>query len=269
MNCSVLGCKKEVSYKADRLCQMHYFRRMRNGHFDLKETKLSKNGGKIFREDGYVLVKAPNHPLSGKKGFVFEHRKVVFSKFGWDLPPCEFCGRESDWNSRATHIDHIDENKSNNKPENLRVLCNPCNVARSRTEPHKWEHCTAITIGCKTMTATEWARQDDVKVAGSTIIRRLKLGASPSEAVYGEKKTHNGGKQKKRPPPPPKYTRKNAINLTIAGVIKTSAEWSRHPDCRVSDGTIRNRVKSGMDHHSCVFEPPRSGRRFPPLEAVA
>ncbi len=73
-------------------------------------------GGRKIRKDGYVLVVAPdNHPYpsdihkaSGLK-YILEHRLVAEQKLGRYLLPTEV-------------VHHIDENPSNNSPENLRVF---------------------------------------------------------------------------------------------------------------------------------------------------
>lgn len=67
------------------------------------------NGGRYSDKDGYVLIYAPDHPYATKAGRVREHRLVVESQIGRFLLPGEV-------------VDHIDGNKSNNTPENLRVF---------------------------------------------------------------------------------------------------------------------------------------------------
>ena len=267
--CCIDDCNKPIKFKKDQLCQMHYFRRMRNGHFGLKQRKPSgvKNTNyRYVRSDGYVLIRRENCPISMKSGFIFEHRFVMYEIHGDNLPDCQLCGNPSDWFSRKTHIDHIDEIRSNNSPENLRVLCNSCNVTRTKKAYHSQHNCTSITIGDLTLTANEWSRQPGVSVSGSAIKDRLRRGFSDYEAVYSYKKTHNGNIPKK-PETPPKHTRKNSISLTIDGVTKTSAEWSRDDFCRVSEATIRMRKKKGIDDYSCVFGVPISGpnaKRYKP-----
>jgi len=194
-NCTVEGCTRPANYKQEMICQMHYFRRMRNGHFGLKQSKYQRLG---YHEhsNGYRVLIIPGHPLSSSRGEVYEHRSVVFKRHGWGLPPCEICGAESDWNTRKTHIDHIDEDRANNRPENLRVLCNYCNVSRTKKSHHSYSHCQSITVNGKTMTPTEWARQPNVNVHAATIRHRIKSGYSPYDALYAAKITHNGNARK-------------------------------------------------------------------------
>lgn len=43
MKCKIDGCNREAMYKADCVCQMHYFRFMRNGTYDLLSENQSEN----------------------------------------------------------------------------------------------------------------------------------------------------------------------------------------------------------------------------------
>lgn len=190
--CHVDGCERIAMYKGEALCQKHYFRRMRNGHYGLNSNPMAPGERKMAHSNGYIMLRYPGHPLAQKHGGLFEHRYVMYQKYGDNLPPCEFCGKESRWHSRDTHIDHIDCDKTNNDIGNLRVLCNPCNVSRSKKPPHTHKHTTSITIDGKTMTSTEWARIPGVLVSSNCIRDRIRRGFSARDAVYGEKKTHNG-----------------------------------------------------------------------------
>lgn len=250
--CVVEGCERQIMYKADQLCQMHYFRRMRNGSFELKRQRFV--GDKVTHHSGYILVYDPEHPLSQKGGYVFEHRAVMYERHGDELPPCDFCGAESNWASRSTHIDHIDEDKSNNAPGNLRVLCNGCNVGRSERDFSKMKGAVMISCRGKVMTPTQWAREEGVVVCGATIRKRFAEGWSAEEAIFRPGITHHGPAPK--PPAPPKHTRKNAVVLEIDGVKKTAAEWARDPACPVTRGAIVLRKRSGMSDYDCVYKPP-------------
>lgn len=67
-----------------------------------------KTGTKIT--NGYLARRAPGHPYGrGKGSYVLEHRLVVERKLGRYLQPGEV-------------VDHIDGNRLNNDPDNLRVF---------------------------------------------------------------------------------------------------------------------------------------------------
>ncbi len=71
----------------------------------------SWKGGRYIDKIGYILIYSPNHKFKTKKGYVLEHRLVVEKFIGRLLNPKE-----------AVH--HIDENKQNNKIENLMLFEN-------------------------------------------------------------------------------------------------------------------------------------------------
>lgn len=77
------------------------------------------------------------HPLADSvSGELLEHRKVLWEKLGCESVDCEHgchwnCGRVLTWGGReGIHVDHLDEDKLNNDPENLVVSCFACNIRR-------------------------------------------------------------------------------------------------------------------------------------------
>lgn len=249
MKCRVNECGRDARYKAAQLCQKHYFRVRRAGTTNLVRKPARP---RILNKDGYVLVHTPGHPLSMPNHYVFEHRKIVYGRIGEIVPDCELCGVPLNW--RSARIDHIDRNVQNNDPANLRPLCNTCNSHRDMPPAHTFSHTHSLTFDGKTDTPAGWARDQRVKVAGRTIVLRKKAGMSDQDALFSTKVTHNG-KVPVKPPTPPKSTRRNAVNITIDGEIKTSMEWSRDPCCSVSDATLRNRVKAGWPHDQAILRP--------------
>ena len=152
MLCSVEGCGREAEYKTAVLCQKHYFRIRRNGKIEtlLEEKKRKLGYTRQYRvpfaspRGNYQRLYEPDHPLRDKSGYVAEHRMIVFAKYGWDLPVCELCGVSLEWNT--CHVDHIDNDPTNNKPENLRPLCRVCNTTRDYPERHTFKRATQLPI---------------------------------------------------------------------------------------------------------------------------
>lgn len=181
MTCKIDGCKKEIQYKARGICQMHYFRYMRNGIYETLPTTRKQE---VITPNGYRVLYIPDHPLCRSDGYVFEHRVVAYERYGETLPDCGFCGKSCDWRPYFTHIDHIDCDKLNNQPGNLRVLCNACNTGRGKGPRHEVGGRYSITLEGVTMTPTEWARQAGVAVHAVTILNRVKEGWSVRAALY-------------------------------------------------------------------------------------
>lgn len=264
MKCKIIGCDRDATYKGKQLCQKHYFRIMRNGDTELlleKKKRLlgySRKYRVTMPGKGYQRIYEPNHPLKDHLGYVSEHRFVIYKKYGEVLPNCEICGKETNW--ETCHIDHIDRDVTNNHESNLRPLCAGCNTWRDRPPEHTLNNRIAITFNGITQTAHEWSRHPDVNVTGHTIRRRLKEGASFEEALFGDKKTHNGKPfiDNRIRKTEFKHQRKNAIALTINGVTQTASEWSRHPDCKVSQEGIVYRKKHGWNDFDCVFKPSKN-----------
>lgn len=176
-------------YKARGICQMHYFRFMRNGTYDLKDkSEYKRKSGKIgvdgwsITPNGYKKIYVGDHELS-VKGYAFEHRYVLYeASRGKDLS-CEFCGREFSFRPYKDHVDHIDNDKLNNSIENLRPLCNACNTRRTIRTPHEEKGKISLTYNGETKTPEEWGRDDRIPVYGPTIRQRLKAGWDSEKAL--------------------------------------------------------------------------------------
>ncbi|WP_186158968.1 HNH endonuclease signature motif containing protein [Burkholderia gladioli] len=112
---------------------------------------------------------------------------IVYGKYGDDLPPCELCGKVLNW--RTVHVDHIDENPSNNDPTNLRPLCRGCNVSRTTRIDS-----VVLTANGISKCASAWARDPQVDFCYRSIIRRKASGMSDFEVLFGKKLTHNGNR---------------------------------------------------------------------------
>ena len=66
-------------------------------------------GGKITTSSGYTWIKNLDHPYKNSQGYVPEHRLVMEKKIGRYLEPYE-------------HVHHLNENKTDNRIENLRIV---------------------------------------------------------------------------------------------------------------------------------------------------
>lgn len=171
-----------------KLCQKHYFRLRRNGTTDYMGMR-APDGSPHLRamrkenQKGYQMLYEPTHPLAMKDGFVYEHRKVVYERYGDALPDCEICGAPTNW--LTCHVDHRDESVANNAFANLRPVCRGCNTSRTRssTTPR-------FEMDGETLTLTEWVSRPGVQVGRAGANGRLKAGMTLREALFAPNPTH-------------------------------------------------------------------------------
>ena len=255
MQCKADGCANPVRYKTPCLCQKHYFRMRRNGDLELHKPKAKP---RIEDERGYQFIHAPGHPLCSRgQIYVAEHRVILYEAIGPDPMNCELCGCGLTW--KTCQADHIDENPKNNQKSNIRPLCRRCNVWRSMPPAaERMKNAVVLTFQGESKTAHEWGRDPRVQVSDSAIKRRKRNGWSDEEALFGEKKTHNG-----KPPKPyqpktlAKHERANAVAITARGVTKTAAEWAREPGVTVGASGLVWRIRQGWDSERAIYQKAR------------
>jgi len=123
--CEATGCDRGQARPSYGLCEMHYGRRRRNGNLEGPDPKYRSVDGA-----GYVVCYAfKAHPLADKDGKTREHRLVAYSKHDGVCPPCGWCGMALEWKHAV--VDHMNDVKADNRPENLLVSCSACNRARA------------------------------------------------------------------------------------------------------------------------------------------
>lgn len=126
--CLVQKCNEAATRSKGTLCEKHYYRLRRNGSFELNPII-----GKYITDAGYVKILHRDHPLADSNGNVYEHRMIVYDSLNNNIPMCFWCGEELTWNNAV--VDHLNENKSDNRLNNLVVSCNNCNRARGAMLP--------------------------------------------------------------------------------------------------------------------------------------
>lgn len=186
MKCKIDGCNRDSVYLKQRVCQKHYFRFMRYGKYDLT---MKPRKYRIIHSSGYHMIYEPKHPLAQSNGYVYEHRKIIFEKYGHELPNCQLCGKATSWKPYFTHIDHINKDPSDNREGNLRVLCNACNSQRD-VDVLQRKNVTTINYNGESKSAFQWAKHPDAQRCGSAILRKIRNGCTPYEAIFSANKTH-------------------------------------------------------------------------------
>ena len=125
--CQVHKCGMPATRVGRDLCEKHYKRVRRVGSFDLTpRVELMVHGG-------YRIIKDAQHPLAQQNGWLGEHRAIAYEKYGPGPHPCHWCGVVQDWLDLV--VDHLNEQKADNRPENLVAACNPCNRMRGGMIP--------------------------------------------------------------------------------------------------------------------------------------
>lgn len=185
MKCSIGNCEKEATRRKKTLCEMHYYRMRRTGSYEVMPRKRKYRRA---NPAGYQMLHIPDHPLVNNNGYVYEHRYVVYEKYGDMLPDCDLCGAKLTWSS--CHIDHIDKDVTNNIPSNLRPLCQRCNMTWNATPYTERANTISLTYKGETKTAAAWSRDDRVNVSHNTILRRKHQGMSDEDALFSPKITH-------------------------------------------------------------------------------
>lgn len=134
----VEGCQRRRA-KRSRACSMHAERRRLHGVYGPAEPMRADNGAGSTTSAGYRILTGSAHPLAAAQGKVLVHRRVLYVKIGPGAHPCHWCGTVVVWRvgrikADSLIADHLDEDRTNNAPENLVASCNPCNANRGRTQ---------------------------------------------------------------------------------------------------------------------------------------
>jgi len=126
--CHVHKCTALALRSANTLCEKHYTRMRRTGTFDVRKPMYRYVTGA-----GYIKLYEPAHPMADTSGYVFEHRKVAYDRDGEGPHHCYWCAAPLNWTEAV--VDHLNEDKANNRPHNLVVACTNCNRARGAVLP--------------------------------------------------------------------------------------------------------------------------------------
>ena len=96
---------------------------------------------------GYQQIKDPTHPLQ-RKGWVPYHRWIAYNAVNGEEQHCAFCNwGPMPWKGgyrQAVNIDHINEIKGDDRPDNLTFTCYWCNLLKSYWPLAYHEHMEAI-----------------------------------------------------------------------------------------------------------------------------
>ena len=136
--CSVEGCWEP--HQARGWCTTHYERVRKYGEPGEAARRQARDGEGNLTALGYRMLRMLGHPLAGADGRVYEHRVELFSTIGPGSHPCHWCGVMVEWRASRSKgpttgslcVDHLDEDRLNNRRDNLVPSCRTCNIARSK-----------------------------------------------------------------------------------------------------------------------------------------
>lgn len=185
LQCSVEGCQKPANRVGAKMCEMHYGRIRRHGG---TETPDRVAPDFLPHSGGYLLAYAPGHPLArGRCPRVYAHRVAFYAKHGDGPFSCNWCAIGVNWD--GMHVDHLDDDKTNNNPANLVPSCPTCNQQRGKHKAQAAHRAkTGITVSGRTQTLNEWAAE--VGLARNAIMMRLAKGWTAEAAVMTPRGRH-------------------------------------------------------------------------------
>jgi hypothetical protein len=164
IDCLIDGCGKRARSRKSAMCEMHYYRQRRaliRERLGLPPVRQPHEIPPRIDVHGYRWIYVRGHPLVSfyGKNQILEHRVVLYDAKGYGPFRCHWCGAALEW--ETMDIDHIDENKLNNKLENLAPSCPICNRKRGLPKQIEGQRRTApqYTYDGLTLCAAEWAER--------------------------------------------------------------------------------------------------------------
>lgn len=187
--CMIDGCEKPCRSRKAIYCNVHFHRMWRTGSPDLRPPKHA-----IEHSRGYVLERTSKHPLTPNgERYIYQHRRVYFDTFGQGPFHCHVCAARVTW--ATLHIDHLDDDPTNNDVSNLAPACPTCNQARGREKMVKTKKANGrlLTFNGETLCLSDWASR--LGIARGSLRRRIESGW-PTERAFMEGRGRFGPKRR-------------------------------------------------------------------------
>jgi len=97
---------------------------------DTRKLGYSPDWNRLSTSTGYRVIYCPDHPFAWSTGYVYVHRIIAEIKIGRILQPEE-------------KVHHINENKKDNSPENIKIL-----TQSEHSKLHKTTGIIYVTFNC-------------------------------------------------------------------------------------------------------------------------
>lgn len=175
--CTVEGCQNQTRPGSRTICEMHHGRMRRLGSLDLPAKSDT-----YPHSHGYVVRITKGHPLStpGQINRIYDHRVAFYAKAGDGPFDCHHCGIQVGWDNM--HVDHLNDVRDDNRPDNLVASCAKCNQKRGQ---HKMRAASRERFGIEfngtKLLPSEWAAR--LGTAPGSINKRIAAGWSIERAV--------------------------------------------------------------------------------------
>jgi len=177
--CIVEDCTNVARANNTPYCEKHYCRIRRYGTLELRKPKEQ-----LEHSHGYMLLRAPDHPLTTRHTgkHEYEHRVVFYNNYGEGPFRCHWCGVIVTWDDM--HVDHVDADKTNNDVHNLVSSCPLCNQQRGREKmivTMRNKHATWIEYLGQRKTMGDWA--EGLGITKQALCFRLQSGWDTEKAL--------------------------------------------------------------------------------------
>lgn len=181
-HCQVEGCHRKARSAGSAYCETHYYRLRRTGRLDLRAPVPAKPV--LHHSNGYLVVRAPGHPLrQGKQSpYEYQHRTAYFEAYGCGPFQCHVCSKPVSW--ACMHVDHLNDDPSDNRIANLAAACPTCNQWRGKAKmvrTMRERYALMLEYDGRTMAASEWAAE--LGITRNALSWRLANGWSLADAL--------------------------------------------------------------------------------------
>lgn len=168
--CSIDGCQRPLRSRAAAVCNIHYHRLWRTGRAEQPPPKRE-----IEHSGGYILERMPDHPVAtAGSRYVYQHRRIYYDAHGIGPFCCHVCSETVGWDTM--HVDHLDDDPTNNELSNLAPACPTCNQCRGKPKMVGTRKAQGrlLTFGGETLCLSDWAKR--IEISPQSLRRRLISG---------------------------------------------------------------------------------------------